>query len=257
MPELAADLLPNPNYGQGVFRRRIRLTGLPGKVIGELEDSYHGFRVRLHHDDQRITAVDAEALRTPFNVCSGAVTQLKALAGIPLNTATAELYQQVDPKQNCTHLYDLSVLAMHHALRGETIRQLDIAVDDEPENGPSSCKVELDGRVVLDWQIQDWLIKTPSEFHGQSIYKGFSRWAKQTLGANELDAALALQKGYFVAQARKYDIAQMADTPAQDSAAMQGVCYTYSPGIITTAKRVGSNARDFTDTPELLLKFVP
>ena len=46
---------PNPDYGKGVFRRRIFVRGEPGVVKVELEDGNHGFRVRLAHDGETVT----------------------------------------------------------------------------------------------------------------------------------------------------------------------------------------------------------
>ena len=36
----------------------------------------------------------------------------------------------------------------------------------------------------------------------------------------------------------------------------EGACYTYSSGVVEHAVHTGSMGRDFTDTPDQLLKFV-
>ena len=64
---------PNVRYGNGVFRRRIRLRADAGRVTVELEDGNHGFRLRLHHDGHTVTGIDADTLRHPFGTCAEAV----------------------------------------------------------------------------------------------------------------------------------------------------------------------------------------
>src|SRR3546814_20125603 len=74
---------PAPDYGSGVARRRLRLTGHPGRVIGEMEDHAHGMRCLIEHDGRVITSVSAEFLRLPRSTCSGARGPLNELLGLP------------------------------------------------------------------------------------------------------------------------------------------------------------------------------
>lgn len=246
---------PNPDFGNGVFRRRIRLQGQPGRVIAELEDCCHGFRCVVSHDGHVVTDVQAESLRVPLNSCSGATQPIKAMIGMPLNASALSINREINPKANCTHLYDLTVLAIGHCLRGDTIRQYDISVEDEVDQ-PTTSKVLRDGIEILNWQTRQWTIMEPAKLAGKPLYKGFALWANEAFSDDEQEAAFALQKGYFVAQARIYDLDKMAGTPATAHPSMAGVCYSYSPEVVATAFRTENSNRDFTDTAEQLLKFL-
>jgi hypothetical protein len=160
----------------------------------------------------------------------------------------------VNPRSNCTHLYDLSVLAIAQAQRGGT-RVFDIEVSDETEQ-PSDCKVSIDGELIHHWQASNFSITTPLEFKGNVLWKGFASWANKAFTGDEMEAAFALQKGYFVSQARRYDMAKVAGLSVAGETMMHGSCYSYTPGIVEAATRTSNTTRDFSDTPEQLLKFL-
>ena len=249
------DQFLNPDYGNGMFRRRIRLTGSNNKVIAELEDTNHGFRAHIEHDGDKITAVKGEAIRFPLSTCGGAIEPLKALNGIPLNSPAKDITATVDPRANCTHLYDLAVLAIGHCSRGNSIRQYDLEVDDPIDGQSAESRAYCNGELILNWQVKDWLL-TEGSNSGKPLYKGFSAWANEAFSGDEQEAAFALQKAYFVSQARRYKMDALAGTPANDQTAMTGVCFSYSPPNIDKAIRNANNTRDFSESPEQLLKFV-
>lgn len=245
----------NPDYGKGIFRRRIRLAGSNGQVVAELEDTNHGFRATIVHDGQKIIAVTGEALRIPLSTCGGAAEPLKALEGIKLNSSAKDITIQVNPRSNCTHLYDLAVLAIGHCLRGNTERLYDLEVDDSIDGQAAESRAWCNGKKVLNWQVQQWGI-TEGPHTGKSLYKGFSAWANEAFSDDEQEAAFALQKAYFVSQARVFNMDALAGTPANDQPGMEGVCFSYSPPNVDKAIRMANNTRDFTDCPEQLLKFL-
>ena len=244
----------NPDYGKGYYRRRIALQGYADRVEAALEDTNHGFRSTIWHDGKTVTRVVGENLRTPLDTCGGALEPLKALEGLTLDAGTFTITKAVNPRANCTHLYDLSLLAIKHGLRGETYRQIDVEVSDE-HNCPAECKAWIDQRLVHHWQAKDWQVISPEAYAGNPLFKGFSAWANPAFSGDEQDAAFALQKGYFVAQARRWDLDSIAGSPALMDEAMLGACYSFSPGVVEHAKRINSQ-RDFSDTPEQLLQFV-
>lgn len=245
----------NPDYGKGVFRRRIRLNGTDGQVCAELEDTNHGFRAKVFHDGQQVTDIQSEALRIPLSTCGGASEPLKALIGMPLDTPTKNITLAVDPRANCTHLYDLTLLAIAHCLRGNTSRQYDMEVDDQLEQEPAESRLYRNQQLVMTWQARDWLISA-GPHTGNPLFKGFAAWANEAFSGDEQEAAFALQKAYFVSQARRYKMDALAGTPANDQPQMKGVCFSYSPPNIDRAIRTANNTRDFTDCPEQLLKFI-
>src|SRR5262245_1877469 len=114
----------------GLYRRRIILHAEGQRVFGALEDDYHHLYSQISHDRRDTARASRRSLRIPYTTCGGAGARVEHLAGLPL----AEAGRGLDPGQQCTHLYDLTRLAMAHALRAsangdfKTLRrQYDIA----------------------------------------------------------------------------------------------------------------------------------
>lgn len=255
MTDTTIDNPQNPDYGNGIFRRRIRLVGEPGKVTAELEDCNHGFRSVVFHDGTQVTDVQAEALRVPLTTCGGAIEPIKALSGVRIDSPTQAINSAVSARANCTHIYDLSLLAIAHANRGSVTRQYDVEVDDEVD-GLSESRVFRDGQLVFAWQASQWQILGPAEIKDKPLFKGFAAWASKVFEGDQQEAAFVLQKGYFVAQARVYDIEASAGRPAINNTPMHNACYSYTSPRLELAFSTHATVRDFTDCPEKLLKFV-
>ncbi len=246
---------PNPDYGQGIFRRRIKLDNEGNHVLAELEDCNHGFRLRLHHDGQQVTAIDVETLRYPLTTCKGAGEPLQALIGCPLTPAIDKILKHTRPSSNCTHLFDLATLAIAHASRSEKRRVYDIEVPDSTTD-LTELQVKRNGLIIHQWQASDHKLCSPSSVAGKPLMKGFYFWVFKHFHGEALEAALVLQKGYFVSRARHIDLDASAGMPASDDKYMLGACYTYSPAIVAEAFRETHSVRDFTDCPEQLLQFL-
>ena len=86
----------NPRYGNGVFRRRIRLCAADGLVTVELEDGNHGFRLRLRHDGSVVRGVEADTIRHPFGTCPEAVVPLREFVGHRLADGSKALPASAD-----------------------------------------------------------------------------------------------------------------------------------------------------------------
>lgn len=253
-PEYKGETFLNPDYGKGVFRRRILLSSSPASVVAELEDCMHGFRSTILHDNTQVTEVLGETLRYPMSTCPGATAPLQELLGLPLSMTAEEINKAGNPFGNCTHLYDLSILAIAHTQWDKKTRQYDVEVDDEVA-GKSEARVYLDGELVHCWLTKEFCVQAPAQLAGNTLFKGFSHWAKPSFSGVELEAAHVLQKGYFVAQARRFDTEKAAGQTALHEQTRRNVCYSYSDGVIEGAIRLGGTSRDFTDTPEQLLSF--
>lgn len=246
---------PNPDYGSGCFRRRIRLTGTAGQVIAELEDSCHAFRATLCHDGKYITALNAETLRIPFNTCVGATHPIQALVGLAVGSDPKTVNESVNPFSNCTHLFDLSVLAIAHAARGETTRTYDVMVEDERGAEPANAVAYLDDKEILRFKTREWELLGPPELRGKPLFRGFAAWANDYFQGDEREAAFVLQKGYFVSSARRIDSRKIEGSRATDHPHIPGACHTYSDAVIGQARRLPDTIRDFSNTPEQLLRF--
>ena len=243
-----------PEYGSGMARRRIRLTGAPGQVLGELEDHAHGMRCLIQHDGHVVTAVTSEFRRIPMNTCLGAGEPLQALVGTPIGCDFGTFYRDGRARMNCTHMFDIAWLATAHAARGETVRTYDVEVPDEVD-GASDVRLLRDGEVLLRWSIRNSIVEAPQALAGQHLFRGFTTWALAHLDGDDLEAALVLQKGCFVAQARRWTIVP-GPISAEEKVANVGVCHGFGRARIEGAERLDDTKRDFTDHPERLLKFL-
>tara|TARA_R110002049_G_scaffold29343_5_gene99748 strand:- start:1589 stop:2365 length:777 start_codon:yes stop_codon:yes gene_type:complete len=248
---------PNPDYGNGLYRRRIRLVQTAtGEVCGELEDDCHGFRVVLQHDGRVVTGVSGRALRVPMSTCGQALKPLQGLIGIALDTPVSEIVASVNPRSNCTHWYDLALLALVHATQAEAERMYDVEVVDQPPDGsPARAEVLLNGESIHCWLLDGTTVVQPQAFAGKPMLKGFSAWANDAFEGAAREAAFVLSKGVFVAFSRLFDMSGSSGQSALAHANMHGACYTYSKGVVEHAVRNHDVVRDFSDTPEQLLTF--
>jgi hypothetical protein len=248
---------PNPHYGTGIFRRRIRLEKKDGYVYGQLEDTNHGFSVTVYHDGCFVTQIDGEAKRVPYTSCPGALEPIKGFVGVDIHSSLRDLNFHMPPSANCTHLLDLTVMTIRHAASTNPVRQWDITVSDQTGDRDSICTVFRDGEVIFCWKARDLQLTEPKELAGNPFYLGFGKWASKQFEEEELEAAFILQKGYFVSLARHFDIEQMAGEPALASKeGMGGACYTYSSPAIEHGVRTSGSLRDFSDCEEKLLRFL-
>ncbi|HOM15214.1 MAG TPA: DUF2889 domain-containing protein [Rubrivivax sp.] len=177
---------PNVHYGNGVFRRRIRLCADAGRVMVELEDGNHGFRLRLHHDGRVVADVDADTIRHPFGTCTEAVRPLRQFGGHRLADGTKALRDRLDPGAHCTHLFDMAMLAIHHAgqrtASAGTAIDYEMAVHDEAA-GLTRAEIRRNGALVHAWQIRSHRVASPAVHQGQPMMRGFHAWASAAFGA--------------------------------------------------------------------------
>lgn len=249
-------MTPNPCYGTGIYRRRVRLCHeSKQQVLAEMEDDIHGFRIALFHDGHTITAINPQPQRVPLDTCTGANAVLKTLVGTSLSTSPRALLHDNNPRAHCTHQFDLLGLAITHALRNQPVRQYDIAIHDAHE-GIYRTEGCIDGKPTFLWRIRNNVIETEGAWMGISTHKGFANWAEQNLPVDQLELALIVQRGLMVATTRHVLIDELEGSGLEDDPMPKGVCYSYSEPVLFDAVRLGNVVRDFTDTPEQLLRFV-
>ena len=246
---------PNSAYGQGIYRRRTLLSRKPGAIEVVMEDCSHAMKLLMQHQAGNITDLQGEVIRAPVTSCRGAPGQLTDLIGLPLSD-NADIYRQHSPQHHhCTHLYDMALLAIEFAQREEELQQFDVAVGDEVD-GAIDGKIFLNHRLIHHWVVRQGKLAEPTEFAGQSAFKGFAHWAKSQFSGDALLCAFGLQRGLMVANARRWDMAALAGEPADTFCPPPGACYSYSKGREKTALRTANPVRDFSDTPEQLLRFI-
>ncbi len=249
---------PNPNYGSGVFRRRLHWRATQGLVEVELEDSNHGFRLRLHHelcnDRRQIVEVAVDPVRHPFTTCPEAVNSVRKIIGLPLVDSTALLRERLKPGDNCTHMIDMALLAAAHVDDIGAERLYDIAIVDE-RDGVTQAHIDCDGQRVHTWAVREHALISPTELAGRPVMRGFFAWANKTFSGMQLEAAQALQRGYFVGQARRYSYLPIEENPASTDGMPIGSCYSYNTGAVERALRIKGSVRDYSRSSERLLQF--
>lgn len=238
----------NPDYGNQIFRRAIRIINRPGETTGELEDAAHAIRMRLTHDGSRVETISAEFTRYPMTTCPAATGMLDTLAGLPLTTPLAWFYGEGRARLHCTHMHDLAWWMMTHAGRDEGMRLYECEVPDHPEGRAVVARLSLNGAERLAWTVRDDIIAAPARFAGQNLSRGFVGWAVGALDGDSLEAAMMLHKAYFVSTSHKV-IAPLG--PLEANSAFEGACWSYTRPRLDVAERL-HNVRLFPDGEGLL-----
>jgi hypothetical protein len=243
---VALEHLPlNPAYGAGVYRRRLRFFARPTRILATLDDTHHAMWIALDHDGARVTAVDGLITRRPATPCNDAFVGLSALVGLELDASAADRAARLPLPHNCMHLTDLSRWALHPGHRATPATQYDITV---PDGGPEPTWIEIaqDGTSRHRWLVHDAVIRAPEPFSGQALLGKFSSWARATFAGLELEAAMMLQRGVFVARALPYVVDPSPPIPLRDYGGMEGACVSYSGENWRTATGMTDFVEDFT-----------
>lgn len=210
------------------YRRRFRITPGEGRVLSELEDDYHHMRVTLRHADGVVTAVEPEMVRAPWTTCPGATEQLKTtFVGLPLVDFPAQSKVKFS---NCTHLYDLAILAAAHAADAAPL-VYDVLTSD-PVDGRREIELRRNGEPVMHWGEQDGVLVEPPSVAGTNLMK-LRSWI-ETLDAAGQEQARVLQWGAIVAHGRDRPIETQSDATQ-----MPATCFTFQPENKVKAVRVG------------------
>jgi hypothetical protein len=237
----------NANFGNGATVRRIRLTQEPGRVHGELQDTFHEMSCVIEHDAVAVTAVSGAMTRYPATSCPGAASVLQELVGLSLRTPLAELYGGGRGRRHCTHLLDLAVLAIVHASRAEPVRYYEVVVPDETDS-PVVATAALNGRLVHEWRAFDGVVTAPEALRGLPLRSGFAAWASRRFAGDELEAATALARTYFISRGRRYDLRSWAGHAVNGINARSDICYTYLLPQRLHGRFLGTNGRDLGAT---------
>ena len=215
------------------FWRRFRITPEKGVIKAEVEDDFHCMSVSVYHSGGVATEVTADLHRAPWSTCPGAEQKLVAtFKGLSL----ADFSHVGDKKMNCTHLYDLALLAAVHAEDSEQIIY-DIQVSD-PVNEIRHAEVRRDGKPLLTWTEQGFHIVEPEGAAGIRLDK-LRTWI-DTLEPDLQEPARLLQWGNMLANGRIIPLENQSDATK-----MPASCYTFQPERAVIAKRIGE-IKDFS-----------
>ncbi len=215
------------------FRRRFRITPTEGSVCCQLEDDYHCMSVVVRHDGTMAEAIIAQMHRAPWTTCPEAEQQLQeTFAGVAL----ADFPARGEKTANCTHLYDLALLAAVHANDPGPL-VYDILVSD-PVDGLRHAVLRRNGETVLEWSESGMRIARPEELAGRKLLE-LNSWI-QSLEPPLQEAARLLRWGNIMANGRSIPLAQQSDATR-----MPPSCYTFQPERARHTRRVGE-VRDFS-----------
>jgi hypothetical protein len=225
------------------YRRRIDLvTTSPSAVLGELEDSFHHFRVSLAHDGGRVTAVDGEAVRHPWSTCPDALVPLQALVGAPITTDATAHGAHADARTTCTHWFDLAGLAMAQAGAGRAERHYTATVDERDDAGRTVARLERDGMPVLAWDVDTTSVLGPEPYAGQDMGRGFLAWANAALDPETAEAAIVLRRACRTSLGLLMDLDDY-ETAAEVGHSMENTCHTFSTSVMGVALRMRGSTR--------------
>lgn len=236
-----------------MYRRRIVLEAESDRATGWLEDDFHCFGATLRHDGERVVEIQGEAARWPWTTCPAAVNPLERLVGAPLSTSLREVARGVDPRRQCTHLFDVALLAIAQAARGEGRRAYDAALPDRIE-GRTRATLVRDGELVLAWELDRGEITHPEPFAGRALQGGrLNAWIHSTFDGDAAEAALVLHRACTIGIGRRYDFDRIPRAAVFAREVGAGACYTFGESVLPRAERVVGSVRDFTDCSDEML----
>ena len=70
--------------GRAYRRKSIAVAG-EFETIAAMEDDFHHFIVRLHHDGTHVTDLVGETIRFPWSTCPGAAVKLDEFVSAPIH----------------------------------------------------------------------------------------------------------------------------------------------------------------------------
>ena len=219
------------------FRRAIIVTLGEGRIDAELEDDFHRFGVTLHHDGATVTQAEGRATRYPWTTCPEAPNALAALVGAPLVADPTFLYRRTDPRAQCTHLFELAVVALSQAGGAPGERLFEASVSD-PDDGPRRAELCIDGALVAAWDLMGDTITAPPAYAGRAVNSLTSQ------GLSALDPVTALhmlilRRVALTAHGRRFDVDAYATAAAMGRSAQ---CYSLQPqNAVRGARVLGSH----------------
>lgn len=211
------------------FRRRFRITPIPGHVLSEVEDDFHRMSVSVHHDNAVATTVKASLERAPWSTCPGAVDVCEqTFTGLPLE----EFPAKKGKASNCTHLFDLAQLAAAHAF-DDAILVYDIFVTD-PVDDTRHAELYRNDERVLAWSYTKFAFIEPAELGGTKL-DDIRQWLDALPPARQEEARV-LRWASIIAHGRTIPLEQQSNARE-----MPPSCYSFQPERAAVAQRIGKS----------------
>jgi len=233
-----------------VFYRRLLFDVTSSECSIAMEDEHHYFVIQLGHDGQRITSLNSKALRTPWSVCPQADLRLQDFVGQPLRERIAVTLDDIDGKQQCTHQYDLLMLALSQALRPGRREYLCKVTGAMHEY--RHAQLWLNDGQLLDWHLQGTRIDSEDVFDQQDL-RSIMGWADSMLDNQTLEALYVQRRAVMVAAAKGVNLDMISDA-GKLMKHRSGACFAFQPERAHQATRMLGSTRSDVDHPEKLLK---
>lgn len=232
-----------------VFFRRVIFGVTASECRVAMEDEHHYFVLQLGHDGKRITSVASTARRTPWTLCPEAERQLQAFIGQPLRSRIAIDLPDIDSKQQCSHQYDLVMVALSQALcpgRREYVAKVRGAMHEYRH-----AELWLDGVQLLDWRLRGTVIHS-QDLCDQQDLRTIMPWADQHLDDQMLEALFVQRRAVMVAASKGLNL-DLIPNAGVAMRARAGACFVFQPERAEQAVRVvGSTRQDVRGAGDLL-----
>lgn len=236
----------------GVYRRHFRLDSEAGIVHAAMEDDAHCFGLMLKHDGNKVRSIQGVPMRTPWNLCAGAAQVLDELIGAQLTTNPLMASSHTDAKQQCTHLFDLAVLAIAHALRPNGVREYEIEAPWFELSAPRTMTLKRNGVLISTWVLVGDKLITPEPLAEIGVRKLLA-WAALNIHDDDaLEGLFIMRRAALISMSRIMDLDQIPNPEATGHGL--GACYVHQPGRISIATRNLGSTLDFSARPEDVLK---
>lgn len=234
-----------------VFFRRIIFDVTETECQVAMEDEHHYFVLNLGHDGERITSVNSTARRTPWTICPQAAARLQDFVGQPLRQRIAVNLPEIDSKQQCTHQYDLLMVALAQATqpgRREYVAKVTGAMHEYRH-----AELWLNDEKLLDWRLQGTSIHSKDEFDQQDL-RNIMPWAEETLSDRMLEALFVQRRAVMVAASKGFNL-DLIKNAGQAMVVRAGACFVFQPERAEQAERIiGSTRKDVTGPEDLLVE---
>ena len=246
---------PNPDYGKGCFRRRIRIDLVDARhAVTGFEDDFHAFALTLTHDGTVIRDISARSIRYPAALCPEAQGRLTSLVGRPLTADRGIFLGYDNARQHCTHLHDMLWLTLAQVLRGTPSRQFDITVPDERE-GRTIAEIIVDGAPFLQWTISGGKVLAPEALAGATLRGGFNERLRAYYSGDTLEAAVVLQMGCLVSGGRRVLLESFETLVLEPNDRRIGRCFRFQQENVERRPLSTHLVRDFSTAPQRLLEW--
>lgn len=232
-----------------MFFRRIIFDVTETKCHVAMEDEHHYFVLELGHDGKQITSVSSNSRRTPWTVCPQAAAKLQEFVGQPLRSRIAVNLPEIDSKQQCTHQYDLLMVALTQAAQPGRREYLAKVVGAMHEF--RHAQLWLNDEKLLDWRLRGTVIHSNDEFDQQDL-RSIMPWAEQTLSHQKLEALFVQRRAVMVAASKGFNL-DLIKNAGQAMVARAGACFVFQPERADQALRIIGSTRTDVHGPEDLL----